>query len=338
MRNVGRRALRLLAWALAMVHLCIGTLAHAESSEADRLFLEGRQLLKEGRWEEACARLTESQRLDPSSGTLMNLGHCHEQLGKYATAFSDFNAAEKLAESQQAPQRQAEAQRRAAAVRTRLSFLRVHVGKPVAGLEVEQDGAKLDPTSFDQPMPIDPGSHTVRAVAPGYVDWTVTLTVVQPGELVVNVPELRSVSSPPAQPVEGTQARPTPLPPSGPPRDRAPSAEPKRGLPAGFWIAAGTTALATGVTTVAGVLSLSNYREGEKGCNADHRECSDEAMSLRSKANTQAKIADVALGTAVVAAGVGVYYLVTSGAPSGPVGSHGARRSGARTPALAWTW
>ena len=67
--------------------------AVAEESDAARLFREGRALVVDGRFAEACPKLEQSQRLEPRLGTQLNIAFCHEQLGKLATAWSGFQEA-----------------------------------------------------------------------------------------------------------------------------------------------------------------------------------------------------------------------------------------------------
>ena len=67
--------------------------ASSESSVADALFGEGRALLDAGRYGEAIAKFTESEKLDPGVGTMLNLAYCYEKIGKTATAWSSYRAA-----------------------------------------------------------------------------------------------------------------------------------------------------------------------------------------------------------------------------------------------------
>ena len=46
---------------------------------------EGRELLQQKRYAEACDRFARSQELDPSAGALFNLGDCNEKQGKIAS-------------------------------------------------------------------------------------------------------------------------------------------------------------------------------------------------------------------------------------------------------------
>src|SRR5262245_8861552 len=64
---------------------------------AETLFVEGRKLVEEGSVEAGCAKLAESQTLDPAVGTLVNLADCHERLGRLATAWREFREAAALA-------------------------------------------------------------------------------------------------------------------------------------------------------------------------------------------------------------------------------------------------
>src|SRR6266850_4767204 len=64
--------------------------AVAQSPEAETLFREGKRLLKEGKVSEACDKLAASERLESSTGALLNLGDCREKNGQLATAWAAF--------------------------------------------------------------------------------------------------------------------------------------------------------------------------------------------------------------------------------------------------------
>jgi tetratricopeptide (TPR) repeat protein len=90
--------------------------ADAQPAEAEELFQEGRALVDAGQIERACNKFEASHRLDPSVGTLLNLGDCRERLGQVATAWATFLAAESLARQLGDDQRADEAARRARAL------------------------------------------------------------------------------------------------------------------------------------------------------------------------------------------------------------------------------
>src|SRR5258705_3259626 len=64
--------------------------ASADLAGAEALFRQGRQLLSEGKTAAACEKFAASQRMDPSSGTLLNLADCHAGEGKTASAWAGF--------------------------------------------------------------------------------------------------------------------------------------------------------------------------------------------------------------------------------------------------------
>jgi hypothetical protein len=250
--------LRLKAWSGALALLlvvCISRPGLADVAAAEALFREGRRLLDEGRTAEACDKLAESQRLDPSSGTLINLAACHAKLGKIATAWAEFLAAARLALAQQRPLRAEEAKRRAAELEPKVPYLTVRVAARPPGLVLTHNGTRLAESAIGMALPVDPGEHVVVATAPGREEWTTTVTISELGQhRVVDVPELAPEKPKPVEEEvepEPAKAAPPPRPPPPPPRP-APRAE--RALPLSFWVAGGTSLGAAAVTGAFGGL------------------------------------------------------------------------------------
>src|SRR5688572_17830814 len=62
----------------------------SDSATARALFAEGRKLMGEKKYEDACPKFEESLRLDHGMGTQFNLAFCWEQLGRTASAWATF--------------------------------------------------------------------------------------------------------------------------------------------------------------------------------------------------------------------------------------------------------
>jgi hypothetical protein len=312
--------------------------APADVATAETLFREGRRLMAAGQLTEACTKLAESERLDPSSGTLINLAACHAELGRTATAWAEFLAAERLALAQQRPLRAEEAKARAAELEPQVPYLTVRVAASVPGLVLTRDGETLGEAAFGMALPVDPGSHVMTATAPGRKDWTETFDISEPGEhRVVDVPELEVMSTPapaaerpePEHP-HAVPARSLPVPAvaSQPGREPRSTRSATAALPLGFWVASGASVAATAVGSIFGGLSLSNYGRADENC-PSHRGCDDRAMTSRERAETQANIANAALGTAVAAALVAGWLYFTAD-DAGRAGTDIARRAAIR--------
>jgi hypothetical protein len=98
----------------------------AATTRAEALFEEGRKLYEEKRFQEACDRLSESERLDPAVGTLGLLAGCHEAMGLLATARREFlTTAERADKSKD--ERAAFARQRAAALEPRIPKITIRL-------------------------------------------------------------------------------------------------------------------------------------------------------------------------------------------------------------------
>src|SRR3954462_13991142 len=111
---------RWMIWAAATMLSFAGSTARAEppssANPADETFLAGKELLKDKRYAEACAKFQESQTADPASGTLLALAYCQELSGLLASSWASYIAAANLAQREGHPERQAAANERAEAL------------------------------------------------------------------------------------------------------------------------------------------------------------------------------------------------------------------------------
>jgi hypothetical protein len=193
-------------------------MAFAESALADPdaqasarpLFEEGRRLMKAGAYTEACPKLEAAAKLYPGPGILLNLGDCHQRLGKTASAWAEFGDAAAGWERAGRSEFAAEARRRQTDLEPTLSRLQVRLGAAAVGVSVTYDGLPWSSERLGKPVPVDPGAHTIAAQATGRASWSTVVEMGRPGQLVVvDIPELEGSSPPPAAP---EAARPTPTP------------------------------------------------------------------------------------------------------------------------------
>ena len=157
--------------------------AHAQSAPelpiAQALFEEARVLMAAGRYDEACAKLGESQRLDRASGTLLNLAVCHERQGKTATAWAEYNDVVAGARSEGNSDRQRIAEQQIRELEPRLCHLSIVSGgaTEVGALAVTIDGLQLTAAAWGAAIPLDPGAHEVSVALKGKKPWTGKVTL-----------------------------------------------------------------------------------------------------------------------------------------------------------------
>ncbi len=163
--------------ATALAALAVPALADSTMALSESLFDEGKRLMTAGQYAEACPKLEESYRLDPATGTLLNLAACHEKTGKTATAWAEYREAIGAARKDGRSDRVTFATEHAKDLESKLSRLTIAVpaDHQVQGLEVRLDGKGLGQGSWGVAVPLDPGQHRVSATAPGKKEWATDL-------------------------------------------------------------------------------------------------------------------------------------------------------------------
>jgi hypothetical protein len=265
---------------------------------AEMLFFTARGLMEAGRFAQACQKFTESYRLDPAAGTLLNLAVCHEKEGRIASAWAEFRQAVAEARKANRPDREELAQAEIAKIQPDLPFVTISVPAQtrVPGLTIARNGVPLNDAAWDTELPIDPGTNEITATAPKYKprEKKVVIEKRQHLTVVIDSMELVPVTKPP------------------PP----------------FWTAQrqiGAAALAGGVALAGvgaffGVLALNNRSKSLSNCPLfdGERRCTQIGADAMSTAQTDAWIADVGIGVGAAAILTGGYLLIRGQAPDGP--------------------
>jgi len=279
-----------------------------EKALAEALFQDGRKLMDAEQFPEACGKLAESQRLDPSGGTLLNLAICHEQEGKTASAWVELIEAASMSDAAGKPERAEFARKRAATLEAQLSRLALEVAAPAPGLVLRLNGKELSAAAAaGTGMPVDPGEHTVEATAPGKKPWSERLRIdAGPSTKRVAIPAL-----------EDAPKAPPPPPPPKAVAPKGPVATPE--TPEGGtvslrtlgFVAGGVGLVGIGVGAVFGAMTLSRAGDVDEGCQQGG--CSQAEVDLNDEAYTSATISTVAFGAGLAFLGAGAALVLLSG-------------------------
>lgn len=286
--------------------------AQGNKVAAEALFEEGRRLIAQKNPAQACPKFAESQHLDPSAATLINLASCYERLGKTASAWATYREAASTAAAMNRPTLVPIAQRHAATLEPELARLVITVPTPAEGLEIRRDGTVVRAGEWDVAVPVDPGVLRIEATAPRKKKWSASADASEPGKTVtIAVPLLEDGPPEPTPPgVVSPAAVPAMLPPIVP----QPEPQPSRMAPQR------TIALVTGGLGVAGLVlgtvfvvnARSKYDDSLAGCPVDNNRCTPEGTSLRDDARRNGNIATVAYGVAGAAIITAVVLWVTA--------------------------
>jgi hypothetical protein len=251
-------------------------------------------LLKQGKLEEACGKLAESQSVEPAIGTLGLLAYCHEQSGKLATAMREYGEVAELAHLASQAEREKVARERVAELATRVTRLAVALSEPTGEIEVYLDARRLGASELGASTPVDPGSFELRVTAKGFEPWQQALTIPADGStLRVVVPRLVRVA-----PVAPTPKEQQPLPP------------PERGLrrPAA-WASLGVGALGFAVGGYFGVSAMAARSDAKPHC--DGNRCDQVGVDARERAIDRARFSTIGFAVGAVGAATGAILLFT---------------------------
>ena len=280
---------------------------------AQALFDEAMKLFAEAKYAEACPKLAESDRLDPGMVTRYRLAECYEKLGLLASAWAKFVEVADAAKAAGQTARHTLARERADALEHRLPKLTIAVPsalQSLPGLEINDGATRMEKATWGLPLPVDPGEHTITAVAPGRRAWKQVI------ELKDAATETVVIGEPPPGP---RAEQPPALPQDSTPE--APSSISPRRIGA---IAVGTAGLAGLVVGgVFGARAFSKWDEALGYCDEhDVTRCDlDQANPLKEEARQAADVstATFVVGGAALAGAALLWFLpVTSPAAGSP--------------------
>ena len=300
----------------------LGTPAWAQTSAADSaaaqaLFDEGKALMKAGHYDQACPKLEESQRLDSGGGTLVVLALCYESLGRTGSAWATWNAALSGARAEHRADREALAQEHIRGLDEKMPRARVVVVSPPQGLEVRRDGEAMRAAQWGTPVPIDPGTHSFDATAPGKQPWHASIVVAAERRTYdVAVPELKDAA--PAPPVTAAVVPPAPSPVPPPPRPQPPVVTPppqessSNPLRTVAWMSGGVAVVTLGLGVGFTASAASKWSDAHGACPGNR--CTDPAaVKEGSSAGSSADVATAFFAVGGVSAALSVLMFIASG-------------------------
>ncbi|MBL8717204.1 MAG: hypothetical protein JNL79_14555 [Myxococcales bacterium] len=275
-----------------------------DKSQSAALFKEGKKLLDQGKFDEACPKLAESHKIDPGGGVVLALALCLEGQGKLASAVVAYREAQFLAKRDKRADRQKAAGDKLAELEPKLSHLTVRVD-PAAqkqGVVVRVDGNVLPTASYGLSVAVDGGKHEIEARAEGFESKTSTVDVGNANDnKELSVAPLTPKATDPTKP---PSPDPTPPKPEPAPAPRA-SIVPTIGVGVGV---VGVVALLAG--GFFGIRTIRGAHDIEAAC--PDGVCRDPAdVDRNDTVKRDARIADVLLisGAVLAVAGVTLYVV-----------------------------
>jgi hypothetical protein len=296
-----RRALVALAVSAALLSARPSWAQDGNPAVAEALFREGQRLMKDNAIPEACGKFAESMKLDPTTGTLLNLALCHEKQGKLALAWSEMNQAALQSARASNKEREAFARDKIAELEKRLPHARIVIAKSAGVTDLTVDGQPLGSAAWGIPLPVDPGEH-VFVFSGGEKRRALNVAFAEGATQEVALASLDDGSSATVGPRDGGSSGPVTSPPA-----EEPSSGTRRTV--GFVVGGvGIAGLAVG--TLFGVKALGSKSDVDAGC-VDAR-CTQAGLDAAGDARSAATLSTIGFGVGIVGLAVGTYLVLTS--------------------------
>jgi hypothetical protein len=150
---------------------------------ARALFAAGVADEKAGRWDDALLKIRRASAVKLTPGLRFHIALCEERLGHLVAASVGYEAAAAAARAEHNAEVLALVDSPLRDLKVRMPTVTVNLPRRFArsgsGAEVRMDGVSLPLPSLGTSVPVDVGSHTIQATAPGETPYAMTLTVVE---------------------------------------------------------------------------------------------------------------------------------------------------------------
>jgi hypothetical protein len=290
-----------LSVALSVLSIASPASALSAKDEADRLFKEAIALRDKDDIVQACQKFEESQALDPSSGTLLNIGQCNETFGRWASAMAAFQEAELIAKKRNKAEHAKKAADRMKAIESKVPHL-VLDRSAAPGATVLIDGK---PQAGDR-IAVDPGQHVVEAEAPNSEKYVSRTTAEASKDVSVKIPALTPKDGPKA----GSDAPSTKTPMKGSDMVDKPSAKGMSMVPGIVVSSLGVAGIGAGFAF--GGIASSALSDAKAACTTYPNVCSPDAKDPNDRAKTFSTVSTISLIAGGVLLAGGITLIVIS--------------------------
>lgn len=263
--------------------------------EAEKLYAAAVKEMAAGKYERACPLFEEAKEKAPEHvRTGMTLAQCYGEWGRPGSAFDELQRMRVLALQQKKLDKVTAIDEQLSTIRKNAPLLLIRVATEAgnqAGLSISRNGKNVPTSSWDTPMPVDPGTYRIEATATGKDPWETSVAVESPGKTItvlVDPPSWKLTTS--------SSDKGSPSEPAKPPSNKTRTI--------GFvGLGIGGAALVTG--GILGGLAISKQSDGASYCNGQNA-CTQPGYDLRSTAYLfgNASTALIAVGGALAATGV----------------------------------
>jgi hypothetical protein len=323
---------RAVASVLATILFATSLPAFAQSANdkatAVALFDQGKQLVKDGKYAEACPKFELSQKLDPGVGTLGSLADCYERAGKVASAWQTWRETAVAAASKGQADREKYARDKMKALEPKVPHFTIVVptDSKLPGLSVRFAGTKSD-LLWDIAIPADPGTYTLEANAPGRKTYTTTMTLALATTVTVTIPALEpGAPTPTPVPVEGTPTptEGTPTPTTEGSSTTTTTVTPDLGPSSGSgqrtaaYVVGGVGIVGIVVGSIFGLKAKSKNSDADANCRPDDStRCNSAGVQASDDAHSAATISTIAFAAGGMALVAGAVLFFTAPKDSG---------------------